>query len=149
GPPAAGSPRLVTADGRTRLEVDGRPFLVLGGELANSSAASLPEAKAAIGRLKGLGLNTVLVPVSWELVEPQEGELDFALVGDIIREARRAQLHVVLLWFGSWKNGMSSYAPGWVKRDQQRFPRAETTGGRGVESLSAFALAIRDADARA
>jgi beta-galactosidase GanA len=139
----------VTTDGRTRLEVDGRPFLLLGGELANSSAASLPVAKKALGNLKGLGLDTVLVPVSWELVEPQEGKLDFTLVGDIIREARRDGLRVVLLWFGSWKNGMSSYVPAWVKRDQKRFPRAEAAGGRGVESLSAFSVANRDADAHA
>jgi len=148
-PPARGIPRLVTADGRTRLEVDGRPFLILGGELANSSAGSLGAAKAALGRLKGLGLNTVLVPVSWELVEPAEGKLDFALVGDVIREARRDHLHLVLLWFGSWKNGMSSYVPGWVKRDEKRFPRAEAAGGRGVEALSAFSETNRAADARA
>ncbi len=113
----------------------------LGGELANSSASSLPWAKGALAKLPALGLNTVLVPVSWELIEPVEGRFAFGLVGDIIREARRSRLHVGLLWFGSWKNGMSSYVPGWVKRDQKRFPRAETADGRGVESLSAFSNA--------
>jgi beta-galactosidase GanA len=147
-PLPAGAPRLVTTDGRTRLEVDGRPFLIRGGELANSSAGSLGAAKAALGRLKGLGLNTVLVPVSWELVEPTEGKLDFSLVADIVREARRDHLHLVLLWFGSWKNGMSSYVPGWVKRDQKRFPRTETSARQGVESLSAFSKEARAADAR-
>src|SRR5580692_10281058 len=144
-----GRPKLVTADGRTRLEVGGHPFFVRGGELANSSAASLPWAKAALAKLPALGLNTVLVPISWELVEPAEGKFDFALVGGLIREARRNRLRVGLLWFGSWKNGMSSYVPAWVKRDQKRFPRAETADGRGVESLSAFSDANRDADARA
>lgn len=148
-PPATGVPRLVTADGRTRLEVDGKPFLIRGGELANSSAGSRAAAKAALGRLEGLGLNTVLVPVSWELCEPSEGKLDFTLVGDIVREARREHLHLVLLWFGSWKNGMSSYVPGWVKRDQKRFPRAENAARQGVESLSAFSAENRDTDARA
>jgi hypothetical protein len=147
-PSAHAGPRLVTADGRTRLEVNGRPFLILGGELANSSAASPAGLKAAFHDLPQLGLNTVLVPVSWELVEPQEGKLDFGLVGAAIAEARRNRLHVVLLWFGSWKNGMSSYVPAWIKRDQQRFPRAETADGHGVESLSAFSDANRDADAR-
>jgi beta-galactosidase GanA len=147
--PAPGAPKLVSAGGRTRLEVDGHPFLILGGELANSSAGSLGAAKAALGRLKGLGLNTVLVPVSWELVEPQERKLDFALVGGIVREARRDHLHVVVLWFGSWKNGMSSYVPGWIKRDEKRFPRAQAIGDHGVESLSAFSATNRDTDARA
>jgi Domain of unknown function (DUF5597)/Glycosyl hydrolases family 35 len=147
--PEHGSPRLVTTDGRTRLEVGGHPFLILGGELANSSAASAATARTALGKVAGLGLNTVLVPVSWELIEPEEGKLDFTLISDVIREARRARLHLVLLWFGSWKNGMSSYVPAWVKRDQKRFPRAEAAGGHGVESLSAFSDANREADARA
>ena len=69
-PSAHAGPRLVTADGRTRLEVNGRPFLILGGELANSSAASPASLKAAFHNLPQLGLNTVLVPVYWELVEP-------------------------------------------------------------------------------
>jgi hypothetical protein len=142
-------PRLVTAGGRTRLEVNGLAFLARGGELANSSAASLPDLAAALGKLPRLGLNTVLVPVSWELVEPEEGKFDFTLVAGTIRQARRNRLHVVLLWFGSWKNGMSSYVPAWVKRDSKRFPRAELAGGRGVEALSAFSTANRDADARA
>ena len=80
-------------------------------------------------------LNTVLVPVSWELIEPAEGKWSFDLVTDLIGEARRNKLRVVLLWFGSWKNGMSSYVPAWVKVDAQRFPRAEVTGGRRVEAL--------------
>ncbi|HVZ87721.1 MAG TPA: DUF5597 domain-containing protein [Polyangia bacterium] len=148
-PAPAGIPRLVTVDGRTRLEVDGRPFLMLGGELANSSAGSAETARAALQRLRGLGLNTVLVPVSWELIEPQQGKFDFGLAGDVIRTARREHLHVVLLWFGSWKNGMSSYIPGWMKRDVSQFPRAQTADGRGVESLSAFSQTNRDIDARA
>jgi hypothetical protein len=147
--PPDGAPRLVTAGGRTRLEVDGHPVFLRGGELANSSAASSPWLKGALGRLPALGLDAVLVPVAWELIEPVEGKFDFALIGDLIREARRDRLRVGLLWFGSWKNGMSSYVPGWVKRDQKRFPRAEAVAGRGSESLSAFSDANRDADARA
>jgi beta-galactosidase GanA len=142
-------PRLVTGEGRTRLFVDGRPFLILGGELANSSASSLAFARPRLAKLPAMALNTVLVPVSWELVEPEEGKFDFRLVDDLVREARRNHLRVVLLWFGSWKNGMSSYVPGWVKRDQKRFPRAEAAGGRGVEMLSPFSDANRDADAGA
>ncbi len=152
-PPSPGAhaagPRLAARGGRTRLEVGGRAFFARGGELANSSAASLADLTVALAKLPRLGLNTVLVPVSWELIEPEEGSFDFALVGGAIREARRNRLHVVLLWFGSWKNGMSSYVPAWVKRDEKRFPRAEVAGGHGVEALSAFSTANRDADARA
>ena len=145
-----GNPRLVTdAGGTTRLFVDGKPFIALGGELGNSNASHLAVAKPLFAKLAAMKLNTVLVPVSWELVEPAEGKFSFGLVGDLIREARRHKLRVVLLWFGSWKNGMSSYVPAWVKTNAERFPRAEVKGGRRVEALSAFAPANMQADARA
>src|SRR6476646_209180 len=142
-------PRLVTdAAGATRLLVDGKPFIALGGELGNSYASSLAVAKPLFAKLAAMKLNTVLVPVSWELVEPVEGKYSFDLVGDLVREARRQKLHVVLLWFGSWKNGMSSYVPAWIKSSPERFPRAEVASGRRVEALSAFAPANTQADAR-
>src|SRR5262249_52929612 len=103
-------PRLVTdTDGTSRLIVDGKPFTALGGELGNSNASHAAVAKPLFAKLAAMKLNTVLVPVSWELVEPVEGKFSFDLVGDLVREARRQKLRVVLLWFGSWKNGMSSY----------------------------------------
>src|SRR6476620_828004 len=142
-------PRLVTdAAGATRLIVDGKPFTVLGGELGNSNASHVAVAKPLFAKLAAMKLNTVLVPVSWELVEPVEGKYSFDLVGDLVREARRQRLRVVLLWFGSWKNGMSSYVPAWIKSSPERFPRAEVASGRRVEALSAFAPANTQADAR-
>ena len=142
-------PRLVTEAGRTRLIVGGKPFLMLAGELGNSAVATLAWAKPLLAKLPAMGVNAVLLPVSWELVEPDEGKFEFGLVEALVREARRQRLRVVPLWFGSWKNSMSSYAPAWVKHDQKRFPRAEATAGRGEEALSVFADASRDADARA
>ena len=75
-------------------------------------------------------------------------------------------MRLVLLWFASWKNGLSSYPPDWVKRDFERFPRAQmvgdntpwpvfgttrspVTGPLNIELLSPFGEATRDADARA
>ncbi|HMF39327.1 MAG TPA: hypothetical protein VKQ32_01475, partial [Polyangia bacterium] len=89
------------------LRISGKPFVILGGELGNSSASNVALAKPMFAKLAAMKLNTVLVPVSWELIEPAEGKWSFDLVGGLIREARRHKLHVVLLWFGSWKNGMS------------------------------------------
>src|SRR5262245_34381947 len=101
--PAPEIPRLVTDGwGGARLVVDGKPFTVLGGELGNSNASNVALAKPMFAKLAAMKLNTVLVPVSWELCEPAEGKWSFDLVGGLIREARRAKLHVVLLWFGSW-----------------------------------------------
>ncbi len=150
GSPAAKSlPQLQERGRATQLMVDGRPFLVLGGELHNSSASSLRYMEPLWPKLKALHLNTLLTPVSWELIEPGEGKFDFALVDGLIRGARQHQLRIVLLWFGSWKNTYSSYVPGWVKRDVERFPRVELHDGRGTERLSPFSENNRAADSRA
>jgi beta-galactosidase GanA len=146
---AAPIPRLETRHGARQLIVDGAPFLILGGELANSSASSRDYMRPIWPRLRALNLNTVLMPVSWELIEPQEGRFDFALVDGLLADARAADLRVVILWFGSWKNSMSSYVPAWVKRNQARFPRARAADGSAQEILTPFAEANIEADGRA
>jgi len=148
GQGSSGIPHLRTVSGVTQLVVDGAPFLIRGGELGNSAASDPDHLREAWPRLAALNLNTVLAPVYWEHVEPAEGRFDFALVDSLLAQARRHGLRLVLLWFGSWKNSMSSYAPAWVKTDARRFPRAEGSGGR-MEILSPFHPASRDADARA
>jgi hypothetical protein len=147
--PDRGQPRLQKQGTATRLVVDGKPFLILGAELHNSSASSLEYMKPLWPRLVATRLNTVLATVSWELVEPEEGRFDFRLLDGLIREARANELHLILLWFASWKNGKSNYQPLWVKTDQQRFPLVLDEQGRSLPILSTFSDVNRDADARA
>jgi hypothetical protein len=134
----------------TQLIVDGKPFLVLAGELSNSSATGVDYMKRVWPKLVAQSkLSTVLAGVSWNQIEPQEGTFDFTVLDSVIQGARQNNLRLVLLWFGSWKNSMSSYAPDWVKRDFERFPRAQSAAGRSIELLSVFSDANRDADVRA
>jgi beta-galactosidase GanA len=142
-------PHLRQQGTATQLIVDGKPFLVLGGELGNSTSSSLDYMRPVWPKLVSLNLNTVLVPVYWELLEPVEGKFDFTLVDGLIQEARRNKLRLVPLWFASWKNSMSCYAPAWVKRDQKRFPRSQDGAGRGIEILSPFSKENMETDARA
>ena len=99
-------PHLQKKGSATQLIVEGKPFLMLGGELGNSSSASTSYMNSIWPTLEKLNLNTILAPVYWELIEPQEGKFDFSLVEDLIFGARQRDIHLVLLWFGSWKNSM-------------------------------------------
>jgi hypothetical protein len=100
-------------------------------------------------RLAEIPVNTVLTPLSWELIEPEEGKFDFSLIDGLLAGARQNHLHIVFLWFGSWKNGTSSYAPAWVKQDTRRFPRMMDKDGAPLEILSTLGKASMQADARA
>ena len=146
---AADIPHLQKTGTATQLIVDGKPFLALAGELNNDSATSLEFLKPIWPRLVQAKINTVLVGVSWNQIEREEGKFDFHVLDGVIQGARSHNLRLVLLWFASWKNSLSSYPPDWVKRDFERFPRAQVEGGKSIELLSPLSDANRDADARA
>jgi hypothetical protein len=145
----AGLPHLEKRGAATQLIVDGKPFLVLGGELHNSSSSSIEYMKPVWPRLAATHMNTVLLPVAWETIEPEEGKFDFTSVDGLLKGARENNLKLVILWFGAWKNTYSTYVPAWVKTNTDRFPRVQTVDGRSTERLSPFSTAVRDADARA
>jgi hypothetical protein len=148
-PLAAQDSRFVlTPGGKPRLVVDGKPFLVMGIQLNNSSGfpAILHDLAPAIRRSHA---NTVMAPIGWESIEPEEGRFDFSIVDGLIAEARAQKVRLALLWFGTWKNANMSYTPAWVKRDTVRFPRVIDADGKPIEVLSPIAAASREADARA
>ena len=133
----------------TQLIVNEKPFLMLGGELGNSTASSLQDMEGACLLLQRMNLNTMLVPAYWELIEPEEGKYDFSLIDGIIHLARQHELKIVFLWFGSWKNSMSCYAPAWVKKNYKKYPRALAESGKPLEILSAFDRNNLEADKQA
>ena len=142
-------PHLKKTGSITQLIVDDKPFLILGGELFNNSATSLEYIGPLWAGLKGRNLNTVLAAVSWAQFEPAEGRFRYDIVDGVIRQARDNGMRLVLLWFGSWKNTWSSYAPDWVKRDFNRFPRVQLREGSGTERLTPISEENMEADARA
>ena len=142
-------PHLDRQGTATRLIVDGKPFLIRGGELGNSSFTSLEYMASVWPKLRAMNLNTLLVPVYWELIEPEEGRFDWALLDELMQAARERDFRLVLLWFASYKNSMSSHVPAWVKLDQDRFPRAQDDEGISQEILTPFSGANLEADKRA
>lgn len=139
-------PYLSSDGGTTQLMVNEKPWLILGGELGNSSASDLNFMSEIWPDLQAMKLNTILAPVYWELVELTEGDFDFSAVDKLIDQAREHDTKLVLLWFGSWKNSMSCYAPLWVKKDWKRFPRSKTKEGKPLEILTPFSRDNLEAD---
>lgn len=142
---AVEAPKFVQKDGRWALLVDGRPYLVLGGQIHNSSAwpSELPRVWKS---LEDLHANTVEAPVYWEQIEAQPGVFTWTNVDQVVKGAREHNLHVVLLWFGTWKNGNMQYVPEWVKVDPKRFPRVIRQDGEPTDVLSANSRTNLDAD---
>jgi hypothetical protein len=143
------APQLRKQGTATQLIVDGKPYLILGGELGNSSASSLEYLQPNWKKFQSMHVNTILAPVYWELIEPQEGKFSFSLVDGLIRDARKNNIRLVLLWFGSWKNSMSCYVPSWVKRDVERFPRSQDKNGKSMEMVTTFNRNNLEADKKA
>ena len=131
-------PHLQAHGSTQQLVVGGHPFLILGGELSNSTASSLDYLQAQWSTLKPIGLNTVIAPVEWDQVEPQKGQYDFSVVDGLIKQARQNHVKLVLLWFGVWKNSMSTYVPAYIKHDYKTYTRAQDDRGQSQDILSAF-----------
>lgn len=142
---AAEAPRIVQKDGRYALLVDGKPFLILGGQIHNSSAwpSELPQVWES---MEALHANTIEAPVYWEQFEPEPGKFDYTNVDAIVTGARTHNLHVVLLWFGTWKNGNMHYVPVWVKADTAKYPRVIRPDGEPIDVLSPLSRNTLEAD---
>jgi len=144
----AAMPKLIEQNGQYALLVDDQPFFVLGGQAHNSSAwpGMLPQVWAAI---EGMHANTLEIPMYWQQIEPRQGEFDFSVVDTIIKEARSHNVRLVLLWFGTWKNGNTDYTPSWIKLNPEKYPHVVGRNGQIVVSPSPFAKATMEADAKA
>ena len=123
-------PHIEKKNGHPVLMVKDRPMILIAGEVHNSDSSS-PAYMEKIWDIAGqLGMNTLLLPAPWDLIEPEEGSFDFSIPRALIDQAREKEMHIVFLWFGSWKNAECMYAPAWVKQDLKRFPRAQIEKGK-------------------
>jgi beta-galactosidase GanA len=141
-------PHFAVKEGRHAFIVDGAPFIVLGGQCANSSAwpSELPGVWSAIERMHA---NTLEAPVYWEQFEPREGAFDPSLVDLMVGQAREHHVRLVLLWFGTWKNGSSHYLPSWMKAQPEVYPKALGKAGLYIDTPSPHFPATLEADKRA
>ncbi|HIS30772.1 MAG TPA: DUF5597 domain-containing protein [Candidatus Limivivens intestinipullorum] len=96
-----------------------------------------------------MGLNTLAVPVYWSFLEPEEGRFDYTQTDMLLDEARSRGIKLILLWFGTWKNGASQYVPEWVKLQKKRFVWAESIQGNLTRTLSPCCRETLEADKKA
>ena len=123
-------PHIEKKNGLPVLMVEDKPFILLAGEVHNSDSSSPAYMEGIWDIAEQLGMNALLLPATWEMIEPEEGKFDFSLPQALIDQARARGMRIVFLWFGSWKNAECMYAPAWVKQDLERFPRAQIEKGR-------------------
>jgi len=141
-------PQLVKMGDKFTLLVDGKPFIMLGGQVGNFSAYP-DRMERAQPAFRAMNLNTVEYPVYWNVIETEEGKFDFSGFDQTLRGIRAQDLRAVILWFGTWKNGAMDWSPNWVKADPQRFPRVLDRGGRPIRVLSPHSKTNLEADKKA
>ena len=141
-------PRLTWQKGHPLLLVDGKPYLILGGQCGNSSnwPGTLP---GVWETMRQMNANTLEIPVYWEEIEPVRGKYDFSSVQRLLDQAREQQIRLVLLWFATWKNGSNHYMPEWMKLDSKQFPNIVGKNGKPVDSPSPHTKEAMALDARA
>ena len=138
-------PRIVKKDGRFALFVDDAPYLMLGAQTHNSSDWPATFAKVWPA-MEYLNVNTVEIPVYWEQFEPRQGQYDYTAIDKLLAEARQHRVRLVVLWFGTWKNGSQHYMPEWMKLAPDRYPHMVDKNGHAVDSPSPYATASLEAD---
>jgi hypothetical protein len=153
-PADAAIPHLEKRGLATQLIVDGKPFLVLGAEPPTSAPSNLEYLKYMMAAMAETHQNTGAIAIGWNWIEREKGKYDFKILDAAIEDARLIGQRICLVWFGSWKNGVSSFVPTWVKTDYDRFPRSQTTDAKTgalktPEALSAFGQNNWEEDARA
>lgn len=133
--------------GIATLYVNDRPFFMRSGEIHNSSASDLSFMEEKLWpALRGLNMNSAIVPLYWELMEPEDGRFDFTLLDGIVRQARDEDMKLCFLWFGLWKNAESMYVPGWMKKDPETYFRTEKVNGDRMTTVSPLCSAAVERD---
>lgn len=128
-------PQIVRVNGQPRLLVDGQPFLMLGLQWDCESCFSRELMNPLFAPAAAMGANTVALPVYWREIEPTPDQFDFSMVDERLYQARANQLRVILLWFATWKNACTFYAPAYINEDSATYPKALDRVGQQTVSL--------------
>lgn len=141
---------VIKKNNRFYFLMDEKPCLLLGGEVHNSAASTVISMEKNIWPfVNNLGLNTLLVPVYWENIETSPGVFNFDLIEAQLQKAAENKIKLVFLWFGLWKNGLSTYVPSWIKTDTENYFRVVNQKQEQLNCISPFCTKAIEADCRA
>lgn len=129
-------------------DAQGKPFMPVGLQAHNSSTGT-GLLKKAVRAVKLYGGNCLETPVYWYRIEPEMDCYDFSMVKDVLEEAREAGLHLILLWFGTSKNGHPNYVPEYIKLRPDLYRLAKGPDRAPVPSLSVHCRETLERDKKA
>lgn len=145
-------PELRQAGKATQLFVKGEPVLMLGVETTNKlmdKPEDLQYLDENLDMYKAAGVNTLVQPFAWYTLEPEQGTFDYTMIDAFIEACRERDMMLIPLWFGSIKNAQLSYAPDWVRENDDKFFRALREDGTRLNSISPFCMEGMKADRNA
>ena len=146
------------ADGRTYLEVDGKPFSIKGGQLRVDGLINrspyVPEAPAKLTyaemekyfiAAKNAHLNTLELGIQWADIEPIKDEYHFELVDNLLTFANKYNLKVEILWFASNMCGDShSYqVPSYIFNNPEEYPQLSAKVPAGYSNMYGYRTFIK------
>lgn len=132
------------------LIVNDKTFIALAGEVHNSSCSNIQYFKEhVLSKIKDIPLNTLLLPIYFEDIEREEGVYNFDTIKGLIDACRQQKYKIIFLWYGLWKNGLSTYIPHWMKKDQETYMFCRNKEQNPLYTISPFCKRAIKKDAQA
>lgn len=117
-----------TEGGRRYIEMDGKPFTYIGGQLRvdgymDQDKQSIDEMEKYFRLAAETNVNVVELPIQWKDIEPEKDVYEFKNVGKLLGFAKKYGLKAELLLFTVNICGSSSVAPAYIENDASTYPR--------------------------
>ena len=131
------------------IVVCGQPRLILYGETLEevmTHPADVPYYGDQFDKWKRQGLNTVAAILQWNAFEPRKDAYEYAMIDGLIEAAKERNMHLIIVWFGTWRNLQSNYVPRYVWDEKIAFPALKQDGKPENGGISPFATKCADRD---
>lgn len=127
---------------------NGKSFMPIGLQAHNSSTGT-DMVHTAIQAVKAYGGNCLETPIYWYQIEPKMDQYCMEQIKNVIDQVREANLKLILLWFGTSKNGHPNYVPEYVKVHPEIYHLVIGPDGATLPALSPHCRATLERDKKA